>query len=577
MHFSGLVEFVYSDFTEWSIITTGIQTYEGEINIIPGELKDEPLSVHLESKDTVHFNNINNITYAEIVPTFETVLYVGNSVLNSTNSDVNFEVQFGTMELINNVSLYSLNLNNSILIGPGEIEQVHVKTTNVTIIPPLVPHDIKIDNLSINNLSLDHDVTIQLGVNTTKSSKLFIDNFVPTPFNVIINLNDFNELAPLGEDYLLIHNLDNFTDVNLVNSSSAIIFNDSSLFTDIQEFKVEFNDSWFTISHFSVFSASKTPSPSRTPPILMPSLQATQTATTSKQLASQTSPSTTPTPIPSTTITNTFTNSFTTSVTNTNEFSSSSTFTTSPTPTPIQTQIQTRTITRSTNPSDMIGVAPTASSLFSILPSESKPLQPTKISSHTPTKSRIFPSTSNRVNAIIPLRAPSGVDIIESAPNQDLMLSSDTSDVSSEIINLELADPNASLGGDVSICFKPFEPKKKLDSYCLGFLDESQRPPQWICEDKCLEVENDYLCGKTDHFTNFALLLDSTTGGNGNSDPCASTPINYLFTWLSLAFAALGILFVICAILAIELRFKFKEARRFMVLRRLRGYDSPEL
>lgn len=46
-------------------------------------------------------------------------------------------------------------------------------------------------------------------------------------------------------------------------------------------------------------------------------------------------------------------------------------------------------------------------------------------------------------------------------------------------------------------------------SLCLGFLDESADPPRWECEDTCLERDDNEFCGKTDHFTNFALLLDS--------------------------------------------------------------------
>ena len=46
---------------------------------------------------------------------------------------------------------------------------------------------------------------------------------------------------------------------------------------------------------------------------------------------------------------------------------------------------------------------------------------------------------------------------------------------------------------------------------CLGFLDE-RGSGQWKCQDRCLQEKNNLLCGDTDHFTNFALLL---TGGGG--------------------------------------------------------------
>lgn len=53
---------------------------------------------------------------------------------------------------------------------------------------------------------------------------------------------------------------------------------------------------------------------------------------------------------------------------------------------------------------------------------------------------------------------------------------------------------------------------------CLGYLDETRSPPQWRCEDPCLDKkEGDLVCGETDHFTNFAILL----GGGAEPDECA--------------------------------------------------------
>jgi hypothetical protein len=50
----------------------------------------------------------------------------------------------------------------------------------------------------------------------------------------------------------------------------------------------------------------------------------------------------------------------------------------------------------------------------------------------------------------------------------------------------------------------------KSDTACLGYYDEQNK--KWVCEDTCLKSKESKLCGKTDHFTNFAILL---TGGNG--------------------------------------------------------------
>jgi hypothetical protein len=46
---------------------------------------------------------------------------------------------------------------------------------------------------------------------------------------------------------------------------------------------------------------------------------------------------------------------------------------------------------------------------------------------------------------------------------------------------------------------------------CLGFYDEGRG--KWTCEDECLQEKGDHLCGTTDHLTNFALLLGSSSGG----------------------------------------------------------------
>jgi hypothetical protein len=56
----------------------------------------------------------------------------------------------------------------------------------------------------------------------------------------------------------------------------------------------------------------------------------------------------------------------------------------------------------------------------------------------------------------------------------------------------------------------------RLDASCLGYLDETRSPPEWKCEDSCLdETDNNTLCGETDHFTNFAILLTGTGSGKG--------------------------------------------------------------
>lgn len=43
---------------------------------------------------------------------------------------------------------------------------------------------------------------------------------------------------------------------------------------------------------------------------------------------------------------------------------------------------------------------------------------------------------------------------------------------------------------------------------CLGFIDETVEPPKWVCSDPCLKRVDGTICGKADHFTSFAILLE---------------------------------------------------------------------
>ena len=83
----------------------------------------------------------------------------------------------------------------------------------------------------------------------------------------------------------------------------------------------------------------------------------------------------------------------------------------------------------------------------------------------------------------------------------------------SEVIDIALL--SGSFPQSVVLCFEATRETNK--DVCLGYLDESVFPPQWICEDTCLaEPENGY-CGRTRHFTNFAILL---AGAFGEEETC---------------------------------------------------------
>ena len=124
---------------------------------------------------------------------------------------------------------------------------------------------------------------------------------------------------------------------------------------------------------------------------------------------------------------------------------------------------------------------------------------------------------------VVPQFTPLGLPIVISFPNDELVGASDLSSVKSIIVDINVADGNnQNLGGNVEICFKSEE--EDSEDLCLGFLDETTNPPEWKCEDKCLEENNDnLLCGETEHFTNFALLLSGGLNGGGSACESSST------------------------------------------------------
>ena len=75
----------------------------------------------------------------------------------------------------------------------------------------------------------------------------------------------------------------------------------------------------------------------------------------------------------------------------------------------------------------------------------------------------------------------------------------------------------------VTLCLKADLEAVKGQNTCLGYIDESTGTPTWKCEDECLEPKGGQLCGQTDHFTNFAVLLSGSGGGKGCDDDESTT------------------------------------------------------
>ena len=139
-------------------------------------------------------------------------------------------------------------------------------------------------------------------------------------------------------------------------------------------------------------------------------------------------------------------------------------------------------------------------------------------------------------------------------------------------MNLELADESQDIGGTVEICIEADKNQQNTDDLCLGFLDESKNPPEWRCEDSCVqEVSNGLFCGETDHFTNFALLLD------GTRDDCEDSSEDLIYTWVSVAAIGVALCCICLIVVIIELSYQKKRINIRNTLRYLETVDTPNL
>ena len=65
----------------------------------------------------------------------------------------------------------------------------------------------------------------------------------------------------------------------------------------------------------------------------------------------------------------------------------------------------------------------------------------------------------------------------------------------------------------VEICFNV---SLGHENACLAFYESVD--DHWKCEDDCLKQKGNTVCGKTEHFTNFAILLGGNGGGGCEDD-----------------------------------------------------------
>ena len=104
-----------------------------------------------------------------------------------------------------------------------------------------------------------------------------------------------------------------------------------------------------------------------------------------------------------------------------------------------------------------------------------------------------------------------------SPPQADVIQYTNISQIASPVVDISLV--SGKFPDKVTICFSKSERVEKISDTCLGYLDESVFPPEWVCQDRCLkEKENRLLCGDTNHFTNFAILLGGDNGSHCSND-----------------------------------------------------------
>lgn len=227
----------------------------------------------------------------------------------------------------------------------------------------------------------------------------------------------------------------------------------------------------------------------------------------------------------------------------------------------------------SMNAAPPLAITASPTTLHSVIPTSA-----TRSLSNSP-KITVSNETIGIGGVIVPEFDISGNKIVVDLPNSEIISSADNSFVFSTIVNVDLQDRNLVLDDTVEICFIPNSSEYDKDSLCLGYLDESVSPPEWICADKCLDSSDDYLCGKTDHFTNFALLLTGLTSNNKAGD-CESPKEDYVLAWISLAFICAAIVIVALSVVVVEYRYSYKKSKvnkRLRDIKNMSGDERPTL
>ena len=487
------------------------------------------------------------ITFKSNVSAIDTLTIDGNALYaEGYTSDFLGDLLQGTHNVQGSVGQLNLS-SQAILSGSGYVSYLKYKPN-----AEIRPDPVTSGGLTVEEIEAVSDLSVTfILINYYTYSRLALErttSFPNTPPSLEIKVEGDSQVGMgnlfyIGKSFRLLPFVYQDSDGNPLQESSFLTSEDTS-----NTYQVSFETppepltgEWFTLRRI-------TPSPSVS---MSASATKSQTSTRSPSLELSSEPSAS------------------TSVSNLIPSSSSLPNTVSP----VSTLLPSTTI----EPSSVVGAAPLPQSVspsvsttgranivgISSSPSPQRSSQASILPSRSKETKTLSPSLTNAIlvcgntqescgvseaEAIIPADAPSGVSIILGPVDTELILLSDTVNVISVIVDVNLEDASQNLGGEVEICLKSSDIQRNVDDLCLGFLDVKQFPPEWTCEDRCLTERGNLLCGSTDHFTNFALLLDIR-----DDDPCASTGDQKAIIWLSGIFVIAALVIILTSVVAIEI------------------------
>lgn len=177
----------------------------------------------------------------------------------------------------------------------------------------------------------------------------------------------------------------------------------------------------------------------------------------------------------------------------------------------------------------------------------------------------IFTTDNNQVGTLTISSSTFGDDGTLIIREANVPENTDVSNVLSNVVDVVLLDANgneiSALDTNVEICLE-VDQEASEDDLCLSFLDETKDPPEFVCQDPCVEFQNDtFVCGDTAHFTSFAVLLDGDAGGS----QCGSSENPYEFdtmAWLSLGAIIIACCCCILWVIIIEIMMRVAAAKK---------------